>query len=106
MDHFIAISRDIQQRIRHYYGRDAVVIYPPVNTDRFTPVSSPAGDYYLVVSRLIPYKRIDLAVQAFSQMKKRLIVVGEGRDRAQLEAMAGPAVEFKGRLPWGLMSWA
>lgn len=100
VDHFIAISRDIQQRIKTYYGRDSVVIYPPVNTDRFQPVRSPAADYYLVVSRLIPYKRIDLAVQAFSQMNKRLVVVGDGRDRVQLQTMAGPSVEFRGRLPW------
>jgi glycosyltransferase involved in cell wall biosynthesis len=100
VDHFIAISRDIQQRIKTYYGRDSVIIYPPVDTGRFQPVAQPAGDYYLVVSRLIPYKRIDLAVQAFSQLGKRLVVVGDGRDRASLEAMAGPSVEFKGRLPW------
>lgn len=100
VDHFIAISKDIQQRIKTYYNRESVIIYPPVNTDRFQPVENPAGDYYLVVSRLIPYKRIDLAVQAFSRLNKRLIVVGDGRDRAQLEALAGPSVEFKGRLPW------
>jgi len=100
VDHFIAISRDIQQRIKTFYGRDSVVIYPPVNTDRFQPAATPAGDYYLVVSRLIPYKRIDLAVQAFNQLKKRLVIVGDGRDRSQLEALAGPTIEFKGRLPW------
>ncbi len=100
VDHFIAISKDIQQRIKTYYNRESVIIYPPVNTDRFQPVENPAGDYYLVVSRLIPYKRIDLAVQAFSRLNKRLIVVGDGRDREQLEALAGPSVQFKGRLPW------
>jgi glycosyltransferase involved in cell wall biosynthesis len=62
-------------------------------------VSQPAGDYYLIVSRLIPYKRIDLAIQACNRLKRRLIVVGEGRDRPQLEAIAGPTIEFKGRLP-------
>lgn len=100
VDHFIAISKDIQQRIKTYYKRESVIIYPPVNTGRFQPVDNPSGDYYLVVSRLIPYKRIDLAVQAFSRLNKRLIVVGDGRDRAQLESLAGPSVEFKGRLPW------
>lgn len=99
VDYFIAISRDIQRRIKQYYGRESVIIYPPVNTDRFRPVDQPAGDYYLVVSRLIPYKRIDLAVQAFSRLNKRLIVVGDGRDRSRLAALAGPTVEFKGRLP-------
>jgi glycosyltransferase involved in cell wall biosynthesis len=57
-------------------------------------------NYYLVVSRLVPYKRIDLAVQACNRLNKRLVVVGDGRDRPQLEAMAGPTVEFTGRLPW------
>jgi len=101
VDHFIAISKDIQARIKTYYGRDSVIIYPPVDTDRFRPAanSQAAGDYYLIVSRLIPYKRIDLAVQTLTRLGKRLIVVGDGRDRAALEAMAGPSVEFKGRLP-------
>lgn len=101
VDHFIAISKDIQARIKKYYGRDSIIIYPPVDTGRFRPAEGgPQGDYYLIVSRLIPYKRIDLAVQAFSRLKRRLIVVGDGRDRMQLEQLAGPTVEFKGRLPW------
>jgi len=98
--HFIAISREIQARIKKYYQRDSVIIYPPVDVERFRPVDRPVGDYYLIVSRLIPYKRIDLAVAAFSRLKRRLIVVGDGRDRPQLEALAGPTVEFKGRLSW------
>lgn len=102
VDHFIAISQEIQARIKTFYGRDSVIIYPPVNTERFQPLppGRPPGDFYLIVSRLIPYKRIDLAVQACSRLGKKLVVVGEGRDRAQLEALAGPTVEFKGRLPW------
>ncbi|MCB0173137.1 MAG: glycosyltransferase [Anaerolineae bacterium] len=101
VDHFIAISKDIQTRIKKYYGRDSVIIYPPVDTGRFRPVKGePQSDYYLIVSRLIPYKRIDLAVQALSRLNRRLIIVGDGRDRAQLEQLAGPTVEFKGRLPW------
>ena len=68
-DHFIAISSTVQERIRHIYGRESVVIHPPVNTLRFTPdPSAPVGDYYLIVSRLIPYKRIDLAVKAFQAL--------------------------------------
>ncbi len=99
--HFIAISKDIQARIKEYYQRNSVVIHPPVDTNRFQPVEGkPEGDYYLVVSRLIPYKRIDLAVQALNALGQRLIIVGDGRDRKSLEAMAGPSVEFKGRLPW------
>ncbi len=99
--HFVAISTEIQGRIKKYYGRDSVIIHPPVDTDRFRPVTRPAGDYYFIVSRLIPYKRIDLAVQAMTRLGRRLIIVGEGRDRAALERLAGPSIEFKGRLPWG-----
>jgi glycosyltransferase involved in cell wall biosynthesis len=98
--HFIAISKEIQSRIKKYYGRDSVIIYPPVDVQRFRPTGRPAEDYYLIVSRLIPYKRIDLAIQACNRLKRRLIIVGEGRDRRQLEAIAGPTVQFKGRRPW------
>ncbi|MBN1220259.1 MAG: glycosyltransferase [Anaerolineae bacterium] len=97
--HFIAISREIQTRIKKFYGRNSVIIHPPVDTSHFYPSTEPAGDYYFIVSRLIPYKRIDLAVQACNRLGKRLIIVGDGRDRPALEAMAGPTVEFSGHLP-------
>lgn len=100
VDQFCAISTEIQQRIRTFYHRSSHIIAPPVDTDRFQPLSNPKQDYYFIVSRLIPYKRIDLAVRAFTQLGKRLIVAGDGRDRAALESMAGPSVEFRGRLPW------
>ena len=100
VDHFCAISSDIQRRIKTYYGRESEIIPPPVDTDRFQPVPDPSEDYYFIVSRLIPYKRIDLAVQAFTQMGKRLIITGEGRDREALQTMAGPSIEFTGRLSW------
>jgi glycosyltransferase involved in cell wall biosynthesis len=96
--HFIAISTEIQARIKTYYGRDSVVIYPPVDTTRFQP-STEVDDYYLVVSRLIPYKRIDLAVQAATRLGVRLKVGGRGRDIDRLKAMAGPTVEFLGYVP-------
>jgi glycosyltransferase involved in cell wall biosynthesis len=99
VDHFVAISAAVQERIKRCYGRDAVIIFPPVHTERYRPADAPPGDYYLVVSRLIPYKRIDLAVQACNALGRRLIVVGEGRDRAALERLAGPTVQFTGRLP-------
>ena len=98
--HFIAISREIQARIKKYYERESVIIYPPVDVERFRPVERPAGYYYFILSRLIPYKRIDLAVQALNRLGKRLIIAGDGRDRAALESLAGPTVEFRGRLPW------
>ncbi len=98
VDHFIAISRTVQQRIAWAYKRESTIIYPPVDTERFSASKSPTGDFYLVVSRLIPYKRVDLAVQALNQLDRPLIVVGEGRDRARLETVAGPNVTFTGRL--------
>jgi glycosyltransferase involved in cell wall biosynthesis len=99
VDRFIAISSEVQERIRTIYGRESEVIYPPVAVDYFTPDPQQAvGDYYLVVSRLIPYKRIDLAVEAFRRVpQEKLIVVGEGRDLAALQAGAPPNVHFLGR---------
>ena len=98
VDHFVAISSAVQRRIARFYGRDSVIIHPPVDTDRFQP-SAEKGEYFLVVSRLIPYKRIDLAVQACTQLGLPLIVAGDGRDRRRLEALSGPTVQFIGRVP-------
>ena len=100
VDYFIAISREVQRRIKKYYRRDSLIIYPPVETDRFRPAEG-HDDYFLVVSRLIPYKRIDLAVRAFNKLGLPLKIVGDGRDRAKLQAMAGSNIEFLGRLPDG-----
>jgi glycosyltransferase involved in cell wall biosynthesis len=96
--HFIAISTEIQERIKTYYNRDSVIIYPPVDTLRFQPTTQ-TEDYFLVVSRLIPYKRIDLAVQAATRLGLPLKVGGKGRDLERLKAMAGPTVEFLGYVP-------
>ncbi len=96
--HFVAISTEIQERIRRYYHRESTLIYPPVDVKRFFIASHP-GDYYLVVSRLIPYKRIDLAVRAFTELGLPLRIAGSGRDRAALEAIAGPNIEFLGYVP-------
>lgn len=98
VDHFVAISREVQARIRKFYRRQSTVIHPPVDTRRFVPGSEPPGDYFLVVSRLIPYKRVDLAVAACTRLGLPLVVVGEGRDRPALERMAGPTVRFLGRV--------
>ncbi|MDH7486493.1 MAG: glycosyltransferase [Anaerolineae bacterium] len=100
VDHFIAISSAVQERIRNFYHRESVIIHPPVDTARYTPSGEPPQDYFLVVGRLIPYKRIDLAVRAFTQLGLPLVVVGDGRDRAKLEAMAGRNVTFRGWLPY------
>jgi glycosyltransferase involved in cell wall biosynthesis len=94
--HFIAISREVQRRIRECYRRDSVVIYPPVDTDFYTPVKVRREDYYLVVSAFAPYKRIDLAIDACRQLKRRLVVIGTGQDQKRLRAVAGPTVEFLG----------
>jgi glycosyltransferase involved in cell wall biosynthesis len=95
---FIAISRTVQERIREVYGRESVVIYPPVDTEYFTPEPAlPLGDYFLIVSRMVPYKRIDLAVDTFSRLRDRkLVIVGEGRDLDALRSRAGENVLFLG----------
>jgi len=92
---FIAISEAVRERIRRWYGREADLVYPPVQTSIFRPVEQP-GNYYFVAARLVPYKRVDLPVRAFSDLKLPLVVAGEGRDREALQALAGPNVEFKG----------
>jgi len=98
VDHFIAISRTVQQRIAKYYRRDSVVIHPPVDTSKFAPTDS-HDDYFLIVSRLIPYKRIDLAVRAFNELGLPLVIVGEGRDRDSLRALAKSNIQFLGHVP-------
>ncbi len=95
VDRFIANSRHVSGRIMRYYGRDSDVIYPPVETSG-TYLSEKDEGYYLVVSAFAPYKRVDIAVEAFSRMGKRLVVVGTGQDGKRLRRMAGPSVEFKG----------
>lgn len=100
VDHFIAISTEIQARIKAFYGRDSAIIFPPVDTARFTPVpAAEVGDYFLIVSRHIPYKRIDLAVRACTALGLPLKVGGTGRDTERLKALAGPTVEFLGFVP-------
>jgi glycosyltransferase involved in cell wall biosynthesis len=95
----VAISSLVRERIDRIYGRESTVIFPPTDLRRFRPDPIAPGDHYLVLARLAPYKRIDLAVEAFNELGRRLIVVGDGRDRQRLEALAGPTVTFCGRLP-------
>jgi glycosyltransferase involved in cell wall biosynthesis len=96
VDHFLAISSVVQERISAAYGRRSEVVFPPVDTGAYEP--GEPGDFHLVLARLVPYKRIDLAVRAFNQLGMRLIVAGEGRDFERLRGMAGPSVEFVGRV--------
>lgn len=99
VDHFIAISTDIQKRIKTFYGRESTIIYPPVDVaERFVPTAS-HDDYFLSVGRLVPYKRVDLAVQACTRLGLPLKVAGKGRDLERLQAMAGPTIEFLGFVP-------
>ena len=97
-DYYIANSQNVAERIKKFYGRDAVVIPPPIEVDRFRACAE-TEDYFLVLSRLVPYKRIDLAIEACTKLNRKLIVVGDGPDRARLEKLAGPSVTFLGRQP-------
>lgn len=97
-NYYIANSQLVANRIKQVYGREAVVIPPPIEVDRFHPTSD-VDDYYLVLSRLVPYKRIDLAIEACKKLDRRLLIVGDGPDRARLEKLAGPRTEFLGRQP-------
>jgi glycosyltransferase involved in cell wall biosynthesis len=99
VDHFIANSPIVAERIRKYYRRDAVYIPPPVDASRFPfdPALQP-DDYFLILSRLVPYKRIDLAIQACNQLQLPLAIIGTGRDLEQLKRLAGPTIRFLGRL--------
>lgn len=94
--HFVAISQTIAQRIEEAYGRSSAIIYPPVDTDFYTPANLPREDFYLCVSALVPYKRIELAVAACGRLGRRLVVIGDGPELASLRAVAGPAAEFLG----------
>lgn len=96
VDEFIANSENVAQRIAKYYGRRATIIHPPVNLDTFALNTGPRGDYYLAASRLVPYKRIDLIVQAFREDGIRhLKVVGDGPERRRLEKMAEGAANIE-----------
>ncbi len=97
VNHFIANSRFVADRIWRHYGRHATVIHPPVDVDYFTPAGR-AEEFFLIASRLVPYKRIDLAVEAFNRLGKPLVVVGDGPEAPQLRAMARSNVTFAGEV--------
>jgi glycosyltransferase involved in cell wall biosynthesis len=97
--HFVAISETVRQRIRDCYDRDSVVIYPPVDTDFFTPDNVARENYYLCVSALVPYKRIDLALDACNRLGRRVAVIGDGPSKRRLQKLSGPTVQFLGHLP-------
>ena len=96
VDEFVANSRNVQRRIRKVYGRDSRVVYPPVQVDRFR--YEPPSDYFLMVGEMVAYKRMDVAVRVCTSIGAKLKVVGSGPEFAKLRAIAGPAVEFCGRV--------
>ncbi len=100
VDHLIANSRAVAERIGRFYGREAIVIHPPVRVDlAAAPDGAGAGgpdEFFLLVTRLVPYKRLDIAIEAFNRLGLPLRIVGTGRDRAALERLAGPTVRFLG----------
>ena len=98
VDRFVAISEHVRKRIRSFYGRDADIVYPPVDTERCTPAEKPEGTYDLIVSALVPYKKIDLAVRAYTRSGYPLKIAGCGGSSERLQSMAGPNIEFLGRL--------
>ena len=93
---FVGISRHVQDRITRFYGREADVVYPPVDLARWTPDFAPAGDFDLIASALVPYKKIDLAVAAYTRSGRTLKIVGTGTEYAALKATAGANIEFLG----------
>jgi glycosyltransferase involved in cell wall biosynthesis len=98
--HFVAISQTVRRRIAACYGRNSIVIPPPVATDFYRPDPVRAReDFYLVVSALVPYKRVEQAVLACSKLGRRLVVIGEGTERPRLHGLAGPSVTFLGWQP-------
>ncbi len=96
VDLFVAISHHVRRRIDIYYGRKAEVVYPPADTDFYTPSGTPREDFDLVVSALVPYKKVDLAVRAYTMARQSLKVVGVGTELRRLQSQAGPTVEFLG----------
>jgi glycosyltransferase involved in cell wall biosynthesis len=103
VDRFLANSRYVAGRIARYYNRHASVLYPPVDTAFFTPGGLPPAPYFLVVSALVPYKRIDVAILAARRLGARLRIAGTGPDEARLRALAGDTVEFLGSVDGGAL---
>ncbi len=93
---FVAISRTIADRIRECYGRESAVVYPPVDTEYFSQSAAARENFYLCFSALVPYKRVELAIEACRILGRRLVVIGAGPERARLQKLAGPHVKFTG----------
>src|ERR687890_1155766 len=100
VDAYVANSHLTASRVRRYFGRDATVLHPPVELERFAPVPvERIGSHYLVLAELMAHKRIDVAVRAFNRLGRPLVVVGDGPEMRRLRRMAGPTVSFPGPVP-------
>ena len=98
-DAYLSISREVGKRIKEYYGRPSAVIYPPVDYDFFSaPHRHKKSNFYLLVSRLVPYKKVDLVIEAFNRLKLPLIIAGTGSEEKKLKKMAGDTIEFVGQV--------
>src|SRR3954470_9662622 len=96
VDRYVANSETTRRRIARYFTRDADVVYPPVEIERFSP--GVVGEHYVVLSELMPHKRIEHAVRAFTDLREPLVVIGDGPDARRLHRLAGPSVRFTGRV--------
>jgi glycosyltransferase involved in cell wall biosynthesis len=97
VDLFVANSNNIRRQIRKYYGREAVVVHPPVDVEAFHRTGEKSADFYLAVGQLVRYKRMDLAIEACNRLERRLIISGEGEEAKALRKIAGPTISFLGR---------
>lgn len=97
-DIYIAISNEVKKRVKYYYKKDALVVYPPLTIQDSTASKTKLSGYFLVVSRLVNYKRIDLAIQSCNRLKLPLIIIGEGSQEEYLKSIAGPTIQFLGSL--------
>lgn len=96
VDQFIANSNTTRRRIEKIYRRPSAVIFPPIDTEFYTPGDGESEDFYLILSRFVHYKRIDLAIQACNKLGRKLVIIGDGGERKHLHAIAGPTIEFTG----------
>jgi len=103
VDHFLCISKHVAKRVKKFYRREAEVIHPPVDTKRFT-LQKEKEDFFLVVSSLSPYKRIDLAIEAFNRLRYPLKIIGSGPEEKRLRSMAGSNIAFLGWQPDGVVT--
>jgi glycosyltransferase involved in cell wall biosynthesis len=97
VDRYVANSETTRKRILRYFDRESTVLHPPVQTARFRPAAAPGAEY-MVLSELMPHKRIDVAVEAFNQLRLPLTIVGNGPDLRRLKKLAGPTITFTGRV--------